>query len=128
MGNKTNGLPLEFRLTSKTGEILYLDLAGLIKMAPNLGEYSVSQFTGIVDRLGKRIYFDDTLIFADKVEWYKGEFWSKVALGDMTKAQALAEINKLPYETRTVSVPSFEWLTDEEIQKYWEVVNPRKPS
>jgi hypothetical protein len=122
MENKTNGLPLEFRLTSKNGQVLLLDLAGLIKMAPNLGAFQVSQFTGIVDRLGEKIYFGDTLIFADKVEWYKGEFWSKVALGDMTKAQALAEINKLPYEKRTVSIHSFEWLTDEEVQKYWEVL------
>ena len=77
----------------------------------------------IKDRNGKEIFFGDKLIFADKIEWYRNEYWSKVAFGEITKEEALKEIENLPYEERIVkSVQDYEWLLSSEIQTYWEVV------
>ena len=79
--------------------------------------------TKIKDRNGWEIMFGDTLRFADKVEWYRSEYWVKVAVGLMTKEEALKEIESKPYEERKIgSVQDYEWLLSSEIQSYWEVV------
>jgi hypothetical protein len=78
--------------------------------------------TEIKDRNGNMIYFGDKVRFADKVEWYRGEYWADVMVGNKTKEQALKEINERPYEERTVeSVQDYEWLLSSEIQTYWEL-------
>lgn len=78
---------------------------------------------GIKDRNFKDIHFGDTLRFADKVEWYRGEYTAKVAFGSMTREDALKEIESRPYEERLVeSVQDYEWLLSSDIQTYWEVV------
>lgn len=120
------GLPFDFKLVAKNGDIFYLsstvtDLLTLSKL--DLSKFKMQQFTGIIDRNKTKIYFGDTLRFADKVEWYRGEYWSKVALGIMSKKQALEEIEAKPYEERLVEEnQDFEWLLSSEIQSYWEVV------
>lgn len=79
--------------------------------------------TDIKDRNGNMIHFGDKVRFADKVEWYGGEYWADVAFGIKTKEQALKEIAALPYEERLVeSVQDYEWLLSSEIQTYWEIV------
>jgi len=89
----------------------------------DLSKFKMQQFTGVFDRNKNKIYFGDTLRFADKVEWYRGEYWSKVALGIMSKKQALEEIEAKPYEERLIEEnQDFEWLLSSEIQSYWEVV------
>jgi hypothetical protein len=83
----------------------------------------MQQFTGVIDRNKNKIYFGDTLRFADKVEWYRNSYWSKVLHGIMTKQEALDEIDKQPYEERLIEEnQDFEWLLSSEIQSYWEVV------
>ena len=78
---------------------------------------------GIKDRNGKDIHFGDTLRFADKVEWYRGSYWAKVAVGTMTREQAIKEIDEQPYEERLIeNEQDYEWLLSSEIQTYWEVV------
>ena len=120
------GLPFDFKLTAKDGDIFYIsntvsDLLSISKL--DLGKFKMQQFTGILDRNKTKIYFGDTLRFADKVEWYRGEYWSKVALGIMSKKQALEEIEARPYEERLIEEGrDFEWLLSSEIQWYWEVV------
>ena len=79
--------------------------------------------TQIKDRHGKTIYFGDKLRFYDKVEWYRVDYTGKIIRGEMTGAEALAEIEKLPYEERLVeSVQDYGWLLSDEIQRYWEIV------
>jgi len=78
---------------------------------------------GIKDRNGKDIHFGDTLRFSNKVEWYRGSYWAKVAVGTMTREQALKEIDEQPYEERLIeNEQDYEWLLSSEIQTYWEVV------
>lgn len=79
--------------------------------------------TEIKDRNGDMIHFGDTVRFVDKVEWYRGTYWARVATGAMTKEEALSEIDELPYEERKVeSVYDYDWLLSDEIQRYWEIV------
>lgn len=120
------GLPFDFKLTAENGDVFYIsnkiaDLLTLSKL--DFSKFKMQQFTGIIDRNKTKIYFGDTLRFADKVEWYRGEYWSKVALGIMPKKQALEEIEAKPYEERLIEEnQDFEWLLSSEIQSYWEVV------
>ena len=120
------GLPFDFKLVSEDGYIIFIsntdaDFLTLSKL--DLSKFKMQQFTGIIDRNKNKIYFGDTLRFADKVEWYRNEYWSKVALGIMTKKQALEEIEAKPYEERLIEENQyFEWLLSNEIQSYWEVV------
>jgi hypothetical protein len=120
------GLPFDFKLTAENGNIFYIsnkvaDLLTLSKL--DLSKFKVQQFTGVIDRNKNKIYFGDTLRFADKVEWYRGEYLSKVALGIISKKQALEEIEAKPYEERLIEEnQDFEWLLSSEIQSYWEVV------
>src|SRR6056297_2767126 len=84
----------------------------------------VKRPTEIKDRNGRMIYFGDTVRFADKVEWYRGSYWAKVALGVMTREEALKEIDEQPYEERVVeNVHDYDWLLSSDIQTYWEVVD-----
>lgn len=84
------------------------------------------QDTSIVDRNGTPIIFGDTVIFADKWEWYKDGYYSKIMFGEISKEDAIKEIERKPYETRIVeSVQDYEWLLSSEIQAYWEVM-PQK--
>ncbi len=79
--------------------------------------------TEIKDRNGKMIHFGDTMIFADKLEWYKGDYFIDILAGRMTGEEAKQKINEKPYETRKVeSVEDYEWLLSSEIQSWWEVV------
>ena len=120
------GLPFDFKLVAENGYIIYIsntyaDFLTLSKI--DLSKFKMQQFTGIIDRNKTKIYFGDTLRFADKVEWYRGEYWSKVALGIISKKQALEEIETKPYEERLIEGnQDFEWLLSSEIQSYWEVV------
>ena len=120
------GLPFDFKLVAENGDIFFTsnthaDFLTLSKL--DLSKFKMQQFTGVIDRNKNKIYFGDTLRFADKVEWYRGEYWSKVALGIMSKKQALEEIEAKPYEERLIEeIQDFEWLLSSEIQSYWEVV------
>jgi len=79
--------------------------------------------TDIKDRNGNMIHFGDKVRFADKVEWYRSEYWADVMVGNKTREQALEEIEGRPYEERIVeNVQDYEWLLSSEIQTYWEVV------
>jgi len=81
------------------------------------------QSTGRRDKNGKMIFEGDIAAFTDKVEWYKGKYFAKVVIGEMTKSEALAEINSLPCEKRVIKLPDdYEWLLSSEIQQYWEVI------
>ena len=120
------GLPFDFKLTAENGDVFYISnkVADLITLSKlDLSKFKMQQFTGIIDRNETKIYFGDTLRFADKVEWYRGGYWSKVSLGIMSKKQALEEIEAKPYEERLIEEnQDFEWLLSSEIQSYWEVV------
>jgi len=120
------GLPFDFKLTAENGDVFYISnkIADLLTISKlDLSKFKMQQFTNIIDRNKTKIYFGDTLRFADKVEWYRNEYWSKVALGIMSKKQALEEIEAKPYEERLVEEnQDFEWLLSSEIQSYWEVV------
>ena len=120
------GLPFDFKLTAENGDVFYISnkVADLITLSKlDLSKFKMQQFTGIIDRNETKIYFGDTLRFADKVEWYRGEYWSKVSLGIMSKKQALEEIESKLYEERLIEEnQDFEWLLSSEIQSYWEVV------
>jgi len=121
------GIPFDFKLTSlinghvrligyNKGDIYTMSLL-------DLSQFKVQQFTGILDKHGAKIYFGDTLRFADKFEWYRNSYFSKVVHGIMTKQQVLDEIEQQPYEERLVeSNGDFEWLLSTEIQTYWEIV------
>lgn len=75
------------------------------------------------DKNGDEIHFGDKLRFADKVEWYRGKYWAKVAVGTITKDAALKEIDSLPYEERVVEgVEDYDWLLSSDREVYWEIV------
>lgn len=74
-------LPFDFKLVAENGDIIFIsnthaDFLTLSKL--DLSKLKMQQFTGVFDRNKNKIYFGDTLRFADKVEWYRGEYWSKV--------------------------------------------------
>lgn len=127
--NKNNdkyfGLPFDFKLTDNQGKIIFIngqcDLHHLAHA--NLVECKLQQFTGILDRNKNKIYFGDTLRFADKFEWYRNKYWSKVHFGIISKKDALAAIDASPYEERLIeNHQDFDWLLSGEIQNYWEIV------
>lgn len=109
------------------------DETWVIQMNGTLGKFNGSTYdtvtdakillsTGLKDKNGVDIYFGDKLRFSDKIEWYKTRYSAKIAMGTMTKKEALDEIEKLPYEERLVGdVQDYHWLLSYEIQTYWEV-------
>ena len=120
------GLPFDFKLVAKKGDIIFIsnthaDFLTLSKL--DLSKFKMQQCNGVFERNKKKKKIKNNLRFADKVEWYRGEYWSKVALGIMSKKQALEEIEAKPYEERLIEEnQDFEWLLSSEIQSYWEVV------
>ena len=80
------------------------------------------QETDIKDMHGNMIRFGDSVRFANKAEWYGGEYKARLLFGEITKEQALKEIEEKPFETRIVeSVQDYEWLLSSEVQRYWEI-------
>ena len=81
-------------------------------------------FTGVADKDGCKIYFGDKVRFADKWEWYRGEYGPKLWFGTKKqKAEIMKEFNAEPFEERIVeSVEDYEWLLSDEIQSYWKVI------
>ena len=91
------------------------------------GEHSfdkVMMFTGLLDKHGTEIYFQDILRFSDKWEWYRTEYGGKLLFADEEgRKQLLIDIENEPYETRVVDgIEDYEWLLSSEIQSYWEVI------
>lgn len=122
------GLPFDFKVTPiKGGDEIILEndkASFLVFFNLDIEKYKIQQFTGVLDRNKQKIYFGDTLRFADKVEWYRNQYWAKVSLGTMTKKEALEKIEASPYEERLIEgKEDFEWLLSGEIQTYWEIVN-----
>lgn len=120
------GLPFDFKLTRDDGEVYFVSIDNPESLelfhSIDQAKFRIQQFTGILDMHKAKIYFGDKVRFADKVEWYRGKYFAKVYHGIMTKAEALALIDKEPYEERLVEDhQDFEWLLSSEIQTYWEI-------
>lgn len=121
------GLPFEFRVTAPTGEVFELCLEDLLYNTFSKWEESelkIQQFTGILDSNKVKIYFGDTLRFADKWEWYRGTWaWKFMGTSGEEREKLQKEYDELPYEERLVkNNEDFEWMLSSEIQSYWEVV------
>ena len=117
------GFPQSYKITTLTGEV------HIMRMMPN-DDYidnhcaKIQQFTGAVDRKGNKVYFGDTLRFMDKVVYYAGNYKAKVNFGIMTREQALAEIDLLPYHEIVVDADfELSYLESSDMKNYFEVVN-----
>lgn len=110
------GLDFDFKLTAEKGNIFFIsntiaDLLTLSKL--DLSKFKMQQFTGVLDRNGRKIYFGDTLTWAWKLRGKIGEEREKLE----------KEYNELPFEGRLIeNKEDFEWLLSSEIQFYWEVL------
>ncbi len=118
------GFPQSYKVTTVTGDV------HIMRMLPN-DDYidnhcaKIQQFTGRVDRKGNKVYFGDTLRFMDKVEFYRDEYLAKIRLGIMTREQALAEIDSLPYHEIVVDADfELSYLDSSDMKSYFEVVSP----
>jgi hypothetical protein len=121
------GLDLDFKFTAKNGDVFFLSnnqnhLITLSKL--NLEELKMQQFTGVLDRNKTKIYFGDTLRFADKWEWYKGTWaWKFMGKIGEEREKLQKEYDELPFEERLIeNKDDFEWLLSSEIQSYWQVI------
>jgi hypothetical protein len=122
------GLDFDFKLTAKNGDVFFLsnnqnDLLKLSKL--DLEQFKMQQFTGVIDCNKNKIYFGDTLRFADKWEWYRGTWaWKLMFKTGKEREDLEKEYNELPYEDRLVeNNEDFDWLLSSEIQSYWEVLS-----
>jgi len=80
MDTQYTGLPFDFRLSSDViiddyagfdqTSLLFMKYIASGKHREEHGVMKIQQFTGILDRNNKKIYFGDTLRFADKIEWF----------------------------------------------------------
>jgi uncharacterized protein YbaR (Trm112 family) len=86
-------------------------------------EFVLLPFSGILDRNKKEIYHGDTIVFADKWEWYRTKYGISMMLADKKRKKELQkQYDAEPLETRIVNLPEdYEWLLSSEIQTYWEV-------
>lgn len=121
------GLPFEFKVTAPTGEVFELTLEDLLYNTFSKWdeeELKIQQFTGLLDSKKVKIYFGDTLRFADKWEWYRGTWaWKLMGKTGEEREKLQKEYDELPYEERLVeNNEDFEWMLSSEIQSYWEVV------
>lgn len=121
------GLDFDFKLTAKNGDIFFLsnnqnDLLTLSKL--DLEQFKMQQFTGVLDCNGTKIYFGDTLRFADKWEWYRGSwYWTLMGTSGEEREKLQKEYDELPFEERLIENKNdFDWMLSKEIQSYWEVL------
>lgn len=121
------GIPFEIKVTYPNGDSYELSVEDLLindSTDWSTDGLKLQQFTGILDRNGDKIYFGNTLRFADKWEWYRGEwYWKLFGTKGEERKKLKEEYNNLPYEERVIEgVLDYEWLLSSEIQSYWELV------
>ena len=116
------GLPFDFKITTIKGSIQFIQTFNIDFKKSEI--IKMQQFTGVLDRNDVKIYFGDTLRFADKWEWYRGTwYWKFMRATSEEEIKLREEYDKLPYEERLIeNKEDFEWLLSGDIQSYWEVV------
>ena len=100
-------------------------------LATDLEAYckTLQSSTGIKDMHGNEIMFGQTLRFTNKWEWYRATYGPRVMLArdEQEKQAIMNEFHKEPEVIRVVeSIQDYAWLLSDEVQQYWEIVEPKQ--